>query len=40
MATKRDIAQQSGRMSALATEIENSDDHQKRLARLETRRRS
>jgi chromosome segregation ATPase len=58
MATKRDISQQNGRLSALATEIENSrkerilaeksymrhehrlDDHQERLSRLETRRRS
>jgi hypothetical protein len=34
------LVQQNGRMSSVATEIENSDDHQKRLARLETRRRS
>ena len=58
MATKRDIALQNSRMSAVATEIENSrkeralaeksymrhesrlDDHQERLSRLETRRRS
>jgi hypothetical protein len=42
MATKRDIVQQSGRMSAVATEIENSRKERILAGKsyLETRRRS